>query len=118
MHEFTLVNQNRGSTLAKRVRLAGTSRERRRGLLSVCTLDDDSGLWIDPCEAIHTFGMKMPIDSVFVDKYFRVRKLRANLSPGRIAFCTMAQSVIELPAGTIRRSRTGIGDQLSFSRNA
>lgn len=117
MDEFTLVNQDRGSILGSRVRLASTSRERRRGLLAVCTVDDDSGLWINPCEAIHTFGMKIPIDSVFVDKHFRVRKLQTNLRPGRIAFCVTARSVIELPAGTILRSRTAVGDRLSFSQS-
>ncbi len=112
MREFILVNRDRGSTLADRVRLAGTSKERRRGLLQA--RNAGSAVWINPCEAIHTFGMRMPIDSIFVDKQLRVRKLACNLKPRRIAICLRAQSVIELPVGTILHSHTAVGDRLQL----
>ena len=108
----TFVNRDRASNVAGRVRIAGTSRERRRGLLGVSDFDEDRGLWIIPCEAIHTFGMKVTLDSIFLDKRLRVRSLRSNLKPGRIAVCLRAHSVLELPVGTIARSGTLIGDQL------
>jgi|SRR5947209_10907919 len=107
-----LVNQDRESVLASHIRLAGSSAERRRGLLDYRALLEGSGLWIIPCEAIHTFGMKMPIDSVFLDKGLRVTALRLTLNPWRIAICLRAHSVLELPVGTIARSRTQVGDQL------
>ncbi len=114
-HGFTIINQNRCSILAQHVRVAANSRERRRGLLDLRNVNEDFGLWINPCEAIHTFGMKMPIDSIFIDKHFQVRKLRSYLRPGRIAICLSAASVLELPVGTILRSRTAVGDRLRFS---
>ncbi len=98
--------------LASRVRLAGTSRERRRGLLGETAFDNISGLWIVPCEAVHTFGMKMPIDSIFLDKRLCVKSLRTNLKPGRVAICLSAHSVLELPAGTVTSSGTAVGDRL------
>ena len=84
--------------------------------MGVTEFDEADGLWIVPCEAIHTFGMKMPIDSIFLDKHLRVKKLRSALRPGRMAICFSADSVLELPAGTIVKSGTAVGDQLERSQ--
>ncbi|MBV9296050.1 MAG: DUF192 domain-containing protein [Acidobacteriaceae bacterium] len=112
--DYTVANQDRGSTIGTRVRIAGTSAERRKGLLELSCLEAGTGLWITPCEAIHTFGMKMPIDAMFLDRDYRVRKLVASLLPTRISICLSACSVLELPAGTILRSATELGDRLRF----
>lgn len=96
------------------MRLAGTSRARRQGLLAKSLLSDGEGLWIVPCEAIHTFGMKMPIDSIFLDRTLRVRAVQKALKPRRIAVCLRAHSVLELPVGTIERSGTQIGDRFQI----
>lgn len=114
--EFQVSNLVRSALVAKRVRTAATSKERRRGLLGEQTLGEGAGLWINPCEAIHTIGMRMPIDSIFIDKERRVLKLIANLRPGRIRICLRAQSVLELPPGTIARTGTAVGDVLTFTR--
>lgn len=102
--------------LGTQVRAAANSRERRSGLLSAFNLPEGSGLWINPSEAIHTFGMQMAIDVVFLDRQYRVRKLLAGLRPGRIGVCFSAYSVLELPAGTIRTTKTAVGDTLAISR--
>lgn len=108
-------NLTRGITLATRVQVAGTSSARRRGLKGVTELEDGSGLWIAPCEAIHTIGMKIPIDVLFLSKDYRVRKISAGLGPRRISICLPAHSVLELRAGTVGASGTQPGDQLSLS---
>lgn len=111
---YAVLNRERGVTLGDRIRLAGTTCARRRGLLGVTWLEDRGGLWIAPSEAIHTFGMKMPIDVIFLDRALRVRKVVANLAPSRIALCLAAFSVLELGAGAIARSGTQVGDRLLF----
>jgi uncharacterized protein len=100
--------------LATTVSVAGTSSERRQGLLGSEALRLGDGLWIGPCEAIHTFGMKWPIDLVFIDKNRRVCKLAAQVRPWRIAICLRAAAVLELPAGVLSGSGTQIGDVLVF----
>jgi uncharacterized membrane protein (UPF0127 family) len=105
-------NESRNSLLAQEALLAGTSQARRTGLRGVSIFEHGRGLWIVPSEAIHTFGLKLPIDSIFLDKELRVRGLHPNLKPCRIAVCLRAHSVLELPAGTIERSGTKIGDRL------
>jgi uncharacterized membrane protein (UPF0127 family) len=109
-------NLTRATTLATKAGLAATSRERRRGLLGRDRLGEEEGLWIVPCEAVHTFGMKFPIDAVFLSRSYRVLKIRENLPPRRLALCWRAHSVLELPAGTVRRTGTTVGDQLALSR--
>jgi len=39
---------------------------RNKGLLGRNSLASGEGLWIVPCEAIHTFGMRFPIDLVYL----------------------------------------------------
>jgi uncharacterized membrane protein (UPF0127 family) len=111
---YTAENVTRGTALAARIRIAGTSAERRRGLLENESLEPGDGLWIAPCEAIHTLGMKWPIDVLFLDKEYRVRKMASELSPWRIAVCWTADSVLELPAGVLKPTGTKIGDIVAF----
>jgi uncharacterized protein len=115
--EYTVTNESRNCTIATRVRLASTSRTRRKGLLGVRYLDENSGLWIVPCEAVHTFGMSIPIDVLFVDRKNQVKKIRPNLKPGRISFSLTARSVLELAVGSIEKSGTQVGDRLLIERN-
>jgi uncharacterized membrane protein (UPF0127 family) len=107
-------NRDKGTIVADAAEVASTSAKRRKGLLSHEALLPGQGLWIVPCEAIHTFGMKFPIDIVYLDRKRRVRKTRVNMVPGRISMCLLAHSVLELPAGTIARTNTQTGDQLDF----
>ncbi len=107
-------NLTRDTVVAESAGVATNSRERRTGLLKHTSLPDGEGLWIAPCEAVHTFGMKFPIDVVFLDRKLRVVKVRANVPRGRIAIALTATSVLELPAGMAERTGMTRGDQLQF----
>jgi uncharacterized membrane protein (UPF0127 family) len=93
---------------------ADTSAKRRTGLLNRSRLEPGEGLWIVPCEAVHSFFMKFPIDVIYLDRQRRVRKVTRNLVPWRISGCLTAHSVLELPAGTADATGTRRGDQLIF----
>ena len=57
--------------------------------------------------------MAFPIDVIFVDKKYSVVGVREAVRPFRITrVFWKALGVLELPAGTIRDSRTEVGDQL------
>jgi len=106
-------NKTRNSAMAARVRVADTTWSRLVGLLGQSSLEADSGLWITPSNSIHTFGMRFPFDVVFINRSCKVVGLRAGIRPYRITFPNFkAWSVFELPADTISRSRTEIGDEL------
>ena len=72
------------------------------------------GLWIIPCSAVHSLGMKFTIDVVYVDRALKVLKVRPRMAPWQLSMCLFAHSVLELPSGTIDHTRTRTGDQLEF----
>jgi hypothetical protein len=108
-------NETRNSVLADAAEVADTSATRRHGLLGRDRLPDGHGLWIVPCEAVHTCGMRFPIDILYLDRRKRVRKLRKAMKPWRFSMCLLAHSVLELPAGMIEQTGTQPGDQLNLS---
>ncbi|MBM3810521.1 MAG: DUF192 domain-containing protein [Acidimicrobiia bacterium] len=107
-------NRTRNAILAERAAVANTSQLRRTGLLKHESLPEGEGLWIVPCEAIHTFGMKFAIDVLFLSKKRVVKKQRRDMAKRRISICLTASSVLELPAGTLEKTGTEKGDQLEF----
>lgn len=107
-------NQTRNTVLGDKVTVADTSSTRRTGLLKHTRLDEGEGLWINPCESVHTFFMKFPIDLVYIDKDKKVRKVRHAVPAWRLSACLSARSIIELPAGTAKRTGTLEGDQLAI----
>ena len=109
-----IYNPNRQTFLGSSVKVANQGATRRKGLLGRTHLAPGEGLWIIPCEAIHTFGMQFPIDLVYLDRKNRVKKLRSNVRPWRMSFCLTAYSVLELASGTIRDTHTQCGDVLQL----
>lgn len=109
-------NLTRGTVLAESAEVADTSKKRRIGLLKHDKFDQGEGLWIAPCEAIHTFGMKFPIDVVFLSAGRKVLKIRREMARRKLSACLWASSVLELPAGTLAVARTEKGDQLEFEK--
>jgi uncharacterized membrane protein (UPF0127 family) len=109
-----IANLTRQTELAHCVDVADNSAKRRKGLLGRTMLAVGEGMWIVPCEAVHTFGMQFPIDLVYVDRDKRVKKVRCDVPPRRISACLSAHSVLELAAGSIRRTQTKPGDKLEF----
>ena len=74
------------------------------------------GLWIVPSRGVHTIGMLFPIDLIFLGKDKQVVHVEEYVRPFRISKVSLkATSVLELPAHTIYRSGTKIGDQLEIA---
>jgi uncharacterized protein len=110
-----VLNLSRQTVLADCVEVADHGATRRRGLLGRTTLPAGEGLWIVPCESVHTFGMKFPIDLVYLDRKKKVKKVRSGVPPWRLSACLSAHSVLELASGTIHHTQTRPGDMLEFS---
>jgi len=110
-----IVNLTREVVLAHSVEVADRGATRRKGLLGRSGLPAGEGLWIVPCESVHTFGMKFPIDLVYLDRNKKVKKVRSGVPPWRLSACLSAHSVVELAVGSIYKTQTGPGDKLEFS---
>jgi uncharacterized protein len=112
-----IYNQTKETFLSFRVKVADSIFGRLVGLLGKRSLHPNSGVWIVPANAVHTIGMLFTFDLVLIDKDFKVVGLRELVRPFKITRPNFrAESVIELPAHTIFRSRTEIGDKLVIDR--
>ena len=114
MAKLRVRNESRGTLLADRAGIANTSKLRKTGLLKHDRLERGDGLWITPCEGVHTVGMKFPIDVLFLNKKRKVVKVRSAMPRWRMALCLRAHSVLELPSGMAAATQTATGDQLEF----
>jgi uncharacterized membrane protein (UPF0127 family) len=110
-------NKTRNTVLADAAEVADTSAKRRTGLLKHDHLDSGQGLWIVPCESVHSFFMKFAIDLVYLDRKHKVRKVRHRMEPWRLSACLTAHSILELPAGTVEATGTQPGDQLEIEKD-
>ena len=86
--------------------------DRLRGLLGRSTLPDTEGLLLVPCCAIHTFGMSVSIDVVFLTNLGKVLAVREQVIPHQIAFKFAASQVLEVAAGSVARWDLRLDEQL------
>lgn len=101
-----------GATIAT-VRIARGPLHRAVGLLLTETLAAHEGMWFDDCAAIHTLGMRYPIDVIFLNRDSRVIQTIESVPPHKLAVtCLKATVTIELGSGTLERSRVERGDRL------
>jgi len=112
--KYRLRNLTRGTVVGDAIDIADTSAKRRTGLLKHTGLNAGEGLWIVPCESVHTFFMKFALDLVYLDRRHVVRKAVTNVVPWRMSVCLSAHSIVELPVGAIAASGTVKGDQLAM----
>ena len=107
----TFRNQTRNVTLSDRTRIANTMASRMVGLLTTKSLAPGEGLWIEPCNQIHSWFMKFTFDALFLDKEGRVVKVVERMKPWKLTKIAFgARGVLELPEGTIAATGTQVGD--------
>lgn len=114
-----LKNVTRGTTIATQVEVARSFLARGKGLMLRRTFPRGSALVIDPCSSIHMFFMRFPIDVLYMDRENRVVRTQQGIKPWRVGplYTRSAKYVIELPVGTIERSKTQVGDQIALPQD-
>ncbi len=112
---YYINNLSKGNMLLDNVRIANSFFSRLKGLLEVERLEVGQGLIITPCNSIHTFGMKFPIDVAFVDKNHVVIHIMANIPSGKISpIVKGAKYVIEARAGEYNAKNLEVGDKIEI----
>jgi hypothetical protein len=107
------INLTNNKELSYNVIVACSLLDRMKGLLGRQALAQGESLWIKPCNSIHTIGMKFPIDAAFLDKENNIVAVKNNLARNRFTGVYFsAKSVLELPAGTLEKYDTRIGDRV------
>lgn len=98
--------------------VASSFRARLLGWMGRRALAPGEGLCLVPCRSIHTFGMRIPIDVLFIDRSLRIVRCVTALRPGRIAMDRNAAAVIELPAGNAAALGLVAGTTLTRERGS
>jgi uncharacterized membrane protein (UPF0127 family) len=97
-----------GAVIASNVTVAKSARHRLFGLMGRTRLELGSGLLLLPCNGIHTFGMRFPLDVLLLDRENRVLKIRRAMKPNRLLLPERGGfSTLELPAGAAQGVSTG-----------
>lgn len=96
---LVLVNAGTGKVVATQLQTAFDSAARRKGLLGRTSMPSDAALLIAPCNGVHTFFMRFPIDVVFAARDGRVVKVCHGVLPWRLALAFSAFATVELAAG-------------------
>lgn len=110
-----ITNTTRGERLAARARLANRWWSRLLGLLGRGPLREGEALVLMPCQAVHMFGMRFPLDVAFLDERGGVVAIYHGLTPGsRSRWHRQARVAVEMPEGTLARSGTQPGDVMTW----
>ena len=111
----TLILARTQRPLASKVTLARTWTARLVGLLGRRALAEDEAMVFPRCRAIHTLGMRFPIDAVFVDRDWQVVAVREGLTPWHLVLPVWgAWGVVEMACGTLARAGLQVGDELKL----
>lgn len=105
--------------LAARVGLADGWWSRLRGLIGRPPLQPGQGLWIVPCQQVHTHFMGGAIDVVFLDPAGTVLRILPALRPWRFSpWVRGARAVLELPPGAAAAAGLSVGERLAWREPA
>lgn len=114
--------------LADQCRVADSYFSRLVGLMGQGGLPAGEGVWLRPCNSIHMWFMKFPIDVLFItpatpaeqvsDKaVYRVTSVVSDLAPWKLLPVSdfRAADAVELPQGVLARSGVAKGDLVCIS---
>ncbi len=110
-------NVTRNTVIASRSRIADSVVKRAVGLMfskpteAAMTLKFPKDVPI----SLHTYFVFFPIDILFVDSKLHIVEMVSAMQPFTTYSAeSRASYVVELPAGTIRKTRTKVGDEIAF----
>jgi len=105
-----------GRVVAPHVEVATGMWRRFMGLMFRTDLPAGHGLALTPCNSIHMFFMRIPLDVVFLDREGVAVHIYDGIRPWRVSRIVRgAHTAVELPAGTLRRAGVEKGAHLRLT---
>jgi len=110
---MTVWDRSNNRLIAHNVHVASHFFQRLRGLIGTGGLGEGEGLCIPQCQGVHTFGMKYPLDIIYLNRLGEVVSLVSGLLPNRLGPVNFNSScVLELASGFILAKNVSKGAQL------
>lgn len=107
-----IYNQTKGKLIANNAKKPSNFLAEAAGLIGV---KKAYSLILKTRFGIHTFGVRFPIDVLILDDSGKVVGIKENLKPLRFfIWDPKYDTVVEMPAGTIRKTKTSAGDKLKI----
>jgi uncharacterized protein len=104
-----------GRLIVARLIGADTLAAQTIGFLGRTRIDDDEAMWFDGCSGVHTLGMRVSIDVVFVDRNGTALGVAEAVKPWRFWVGRAGtRSVLEMAAGNARRQGVTPGTLLEM----
>jgi uncharacterized membrane protein (UPF0127 family) len=110
----TLVDLRTESPVSESCLVADRWPRRLKGLLGRSELPREEALLLRPAPAVHTWFMRFPIDTVFLDRQLTVMAIKPDVTPWSAARQKGAHAVLELAAGESARRGIEVGDRLEL----
>lgn len=113
---FALYDED-GAVVVPRLERAHSLASQARGLLGRASLSREEGLWLEPCNGVHTIGMRFSIDVVYLNREGRALRVREGVAPYRI--CPPVRSarvMLELSAGAAQSCGIQTGKRYHIGR--
>jgi len=105
-----------GRVVAEHVEIAASAWRRFMGLMFRADLAPGHGLLLSPCNSIHMFFMRIPLDVAFLDRDGAVLRAYHGIRPWRVSRIVRgAKSAVELRAGTLAAAGVGKGTVLRLA---
>jgi uncharacterized protein len=110
-------NASRKICISASPEIASSFLSRGKGLMLRSAFPEGSAMVIDPCTSIHMFFMRIPLDVLYLNRDDVVVRVQEGIKPWRVGPLRTkgAAYVIELPAGTVARTNTQVGDRIVFT---
>jgi len=104
---------NNDKVLCDEVKVADRFITRLIGLLRTAGLAENQGLLLKKCNQVHTFGMKFPIDVIFLSKDGDILHMEQEMNPGKVSpQIKKAYWILELKSGSCKHYSLEINQRL------
>ncbi len=111
-----LVLADDGRTLVPEVEVAASFLHRLRGWVWRAPAAGDAALWLVGVRAVHTLGLRGPIDVVFLGVEGTILAVRRRVAAARMVVGPRGtRHTLELPPGTTARLGLAVGQRLVLS---
>jgi uncharacterized protein len=115
-NEYWIIQTEDGLVISSKAIVARSMFQKVKGLLGKKKMHPQEAMIFYQASSIHTFGMKFPIDVVFVKKTGEIRRVCGCVKPKKMLFCS-SYATIELPENRAKVCHLEKGRFISWFRD-
>jgi hypothetical protein len=115
-NDYWTIQTEDGVVVSSKAIIAKSIFQKVKGLLGKKEMHSQEAMIFYRASSIHTFGMKFPIDVVFVKKTGEIQRVCVSVKPKKMLFC-ISYATIELPENRAKNCNLEKGKLISWFRD-